>query len=156
MIVVADTSPINYLVLIGQIGLLKQLYTRTLIPSAVLAELKHPVAPKPVRDWAANVPPWLEILNPKTRIVLPQLDAGESEAIALAIEVRAEVVLMDDHAGRQEAVRRGLRVAGTLSVLDEADHAGLLIFDDVVAELRKTSFRLSPVVLSEIRQKRSR
>lgn len=42
MIVVADTSPINYLILIGQIDVLKHLYTRTLIPSAVLAELQHP------------------------------------------------------------------------------------------------------------------
>jgi predicted nucleic acid-binding protein len=50
MVVVADTSPINYLVLIAQIDLLKQLYARILIPPAVVAELKHPVAPKPVRD----------------------------------------------------------------------------------------------------------
>ena len=51
MVVVADTSPINYLVLITQIDLLKELYTRVLIPPAVLAELKHPAAPKSVRDW---------------------------------------------------------------------------------------------------------
>ena len=47
MVVVADTSPINYLVLIARIELLKQLYARILIPPAVLAELKHPAAPKP-------------------------------------------------------------------------------------------------------------
>jgi predicted nucleic acid-binding protein len=56
MVVVADTSPINYLILIAQIDLLKHLYTRILIPPAVLTELKHPVAPKPVRDWADNAP----------------------------------------------------------------------------------------------------
>jgi hypothetical protein len=54
MIVVADTSPINYLVLIGQIEILPRLYTRITIPSAVLKELKHPVAPEPVRDWSAK------------------------------------------------------------------------------------------------------
>jgi predicted nucleic acid-binding protein len=54
MVVVADTSPINYLVLIGQIDLLIRLYTRILIPPAVLAELKNPLAPKPVRDWACD------------------------------------------------------------------------------------------------------
>jgi len=63
MVVVADTSPINYLVLIAQIDLLVGLYTRTLIPPAVLAELKHPRAPKPVRDWADNAPRWLEVLQ---------------------------------------------------------------------------------------------
>ena len=156
MIVVADTSPINYLILIRQIDLLTQLYKQILIPTAVLAELEHPGAPKAVRDWAVNRPPWLEVLNPKTTLMLAELDAGESEALALAAEVHADVVLIDDHAGRQEAIRRGLKVAGTLSVLDEADQAGLVIFDEEVAELRKTSFRVSPAVLAEIRRKRSR
>ena|ERR1044071_2208873 len=155
MIVVADTSPINYLVLIGQIDLLKQLYTRILIPSAVLAELTHPVAPKAVRDWVINRPRWLAVVNPKSNLILAQLDPGESEAIALAMEVHAEVVLIDDQAGRQEALRMGLKVAGTISILDEADHAGLVIFDDAIAELRKTSFRVSHAVLSEIRRKQS-
>ena len=154
MVVVADTCPINYLILIAQIDLIKQLYTRILIPPAVLAELKHPVAPKPVRDWADSAPEWVKILSPKSRLILAQLDLGETEAIALATEVHAEVVLIDEQAGRQEAVRRGLKVAGTLSVLDEADQAGLVIFD-AIAELRKTSFRVSQAVLSEIRGKRS-
>jgi predicted nucleic acid-binding protein len=155
MVVVADTSPINYLILIAQIDLLKQLYKRILIPPAVLTELKHPVAPKPVRDWAQNAPEWVEVLSPKSRLILAQLDLGESEAIALATEVHAEVVLIDERAGRQEAVRRGLKVAGTLSVLDEADQAGFIVFDNAIAELRKTSFRVSQAVLSEIREKRS-
>ena len=136
--------------------LLKQLYARIFIPPAVVAELKHPVAPKAVRDWADNPPEWVEVLSPKSSLILAQLDLGESEAIALATELRAEVVLIDEQAGRQEALRRGLKVAGTLSILDEADLAGLLVFDNVVAELRKTSFRVSQAVLSEIREKRSR
>jgi predicted nucleic acid-binding protein len=156
MVVVADTSPINYLILIGQIGLLRQLYTRILIPPAVLAELTHPLTPEPVRGWARNPPQWLEIHPPKHSLALAQLDPGESEAIALATEMHADVLLIDEQAGRQEAVRRGLRVAGTLSVLDEADKAGLVSFDLAIAQLQKTSFRVSLVVISEIRQKRSR
>jgi predicted nucleic acid-binding protein len=70
--------------------------------------------------------------------------------------VHADVVLMDEQAGRQEAVRRGLKVAGTLSVLDEAEQAGLVNFDVAVAELQKTSFRVSQAVLAEIRARRSR
>ena len=156
MVVVADTSPINYLVLIGQIDLLMRLYTRILIPPAVLAELKHPLAPKPVRDWACDTPKWLEVLSPKDSLTLAQLDLGETEAIALATEMHAEVLLIDEQAGRQEAVRRGLKVAGTLSVLDEADQAGFVSFDQAVAQLRKTTFRVSQAVISEIMQKRSR
>jgi predicted nucleic acid-binding protein len=121
----------------------------------VLAELKHALAPKSVRDWADNPPVWVEVLSPKSRIILAQLDLGESEAIALATELHADVVLIDEQAGRQEAVRRRLKVAGTLSVMDEADQTGLVVFDNVIAELRKTSFRVSHAVLSEIREKRS-
>jgi len=156
MVVVADTSPINYLVLIAQIDLLPRLYMRIMIPPAVMRELNHPQAPEPVRHWAANAPAWLEIVRPRKSLVLAQLDLGESEAIALAAETQADVLLIDEQAGREEAVRRGLKVAGTLSVLDEADQAGLLIFDNAVEQLQKTSFRLSRAVLSEIRKKRSR
>ena len=156
MVVVADTSPINYLILIGQIELLPRLYTRILIPAAVVAELNHRLAPRPVQEWASNAPRWFEVLTPNTNLRLGQLDLGESEAIALAVELHADVLLIDDLAGRQEAVRRGLRVAGTLSVLDDADKAGLVNFDEAVAQLRKTSFRVSEAVISEIMQKRCR
>jgi predicted nucleic acid-binding protein len=156
MLVVADTSPINYLVLIDQIGILPRLYNRILIPPAVVEELKHPAAPKPVRDWMAALPGWVEVLRPKNTLSLAQLDLGESEAIALATEMRAEVLLIDDQAGRQEAARRGLRVAGTLAVLDEADQAGLVDFKLVLARLLQTSFRVSKAVLAEINERRSR
>jgi predicted nucleic acid-binding protein len=156
IVVVADTSPINYLILIGKVELLNQLYKRILLPPAVLAELKHPLSPKPVHDWAVNTPAWVDVVSPKTSLIGVQLDSGESEAIALAAEVHADVLLIDEQAGRQEAVRRGLRVAGTLSILDEAERAGLVNFDDAVAELRKTSFRVSQTVLAEIKAKRSR
>lgn len=96
----------------------------------------------------------VEVLSPRSSLVLAQLDPGES-AIATRTEVHAEVVLIDEQAGRQEALRRGLKVAGTLSVLDEADQAGLVVFDDAIVELRRTSFRVSQAVLSEIKKKRS-
>lgn len=94
--------------------------------------------------------------RPTTPLTLPRLDAGETEAIALAIEIGADALLLDEQAGRREATRRGLRVAGTLSVLDEADRAGLLDFEKAVAALEKTSFRLSGKVLREIRRRRAR
>ena len=122
----------------------------------MLAELQHSLAPKQVRDWSGNVPAWVEVLRPKSSLILAQLDLGESEAIALAAEVHADVVLIDEQAGRQEAVRRGLNVAGALSVLDDAEQAGLVNLEEAVAELQKTSFRVSQAVLSEIRKKRPR
>ena len=156
MVVVADTSAVNYLVLIGQIDVLPSLFTRVLIPPTVVAELTHPLAPDAVRRWAANGPAWLEVVSPAIHFVLPRLDLGESEAIALAVEMSADLLLIDDRAGREEALSRGLKVAGTLAVLDDADLAGIVIVDEVVAKLRKTGFRLSPSVLFEVRRRRAR
>lgn len=66
------------------------------------------------------------------------------------------MLIIDEMAGRQEATRRGLKVAGTLSVLDEADQAGLADFGAAVARLRQTSFRVSASVLAAIEERRSR
>ncbi|HUQ93272.1 MAG TPA: hypothetical protein VM120_16440 [Bryobacteraceae bacterium] len=69
----------------------------------MLAELTHPVAPQPVGDWADNAPEWVEVLSPKNSMILAQLDRGESE---LPTEVHAEVVLIDEQAGRQAEIRK--------------------------------------------------
>lgn len=156
MVVVADTSPINYLVLIGHLEILPRLYSRILIPPAVLAELEHPMAPQRVRDWAAHLPSWLEVRTAEQKIHDLRLDSGEREALALAAEMQVDVVLIDELQGREAAGRRGLRVAGTLAVLDEAAQAGFADFDQAVGLLRQTSFRVSDDVLAEVRQRRDR
>jgi predicted nucleic acid-binding protein len=97
----------------------------------------------------------VEVVNAKSSLVPGHLDPGESEAITLAVEVHADVVLMDEQAGRQGRSQRP-ESCGTLSVLDEAEQAGLVDFNEAVAELQKTSFRVSQAVLAGIRAKRSR
>jgi len=59
MIAVSDTSPICYLILIGEIDILPKLYSQALVPPAVVAELLHEDAPGAVRSWAANLPSWI-------------------------------------------------------------------------------------------------
>jgi predicted nucleic acid-binding protein len=61
MIIVADTSPINYLVLIGAIDILKALFGRVIIPQAVLGELQHEKTPTAVKVWCDAYPDWLEV-----------------------------------------------------------------------------------------------
>ena len=110
-VVVADTSPINYLVLIGETGILQQLYHRVVIPEDVFIELMDPGAPPEVRQWATQHPPWVEIRkSPRRDATLMDLDAGEASAISLA-ELETDVLLLiDESAGRLEASRRGIAI----------------------------------------------
>ena len=128
MIVVADTSPINYLLLIKEIDILPKMYGTVVIPRAVQEELLRPVAPEIVRAWIGGAPAWLEIRSP---IDAPDsspanLDPGERDAIMLATELRADQLIVDDREGRKRAEERRIPVIGTLGVLKEAATLGLL------------------------------
>ena len=144
MIVIADTSPLNYLVRLGHQDLLREVYGRVVIPAAVLQELKHAAAPQDVRLWAFAPPAWLEEQSVLAidQSLAPELGAGEHEAISLALELRAESVI-DDRAGREQAISRGIPVAGTLAVLLQASLLGDLDFPTVLTRLKQFGFRAS-------------
>ncbi|HEY0794737.1 MAG TPA: hypothetical protein VGD64_03040 [Acidisarcina sp.] len=93
MIVVADTTPLNYLILIDQIDLLPALYQRVLIPPEVYSELQRPGTPAGVRTWSSNLPSWCELrtLKDAPGALLSELDAGERDAIQLAIETGVDL-----------------------------------------------------------------
>lgn len=99
MLVVSDTSPLNYLVLIGQDRLLPALFTRVVTAPAVIAELGHPGSPATVRAWAASLPGWLEVRSPQALHPSLHLGLGETQAISLAAELRADAVLIDERQG---------------------------------------------------------
>jgi predicted nucleic acid-binding protein len=115
MIVIADTTPLNHLILIDQANILETLYGRVVVPSTVLSELQSQATPPKVKEWISNRPGWLEV----NRTALPadpslaHLDAGERDAIILAQNLKADLLLMDDLGGRREAVRRNLKITGT-------------------------------------------
>ena len=152
MIVVADTSPLNYLILIGRISVLETLYRRILIPHAVHDELLSPKAPAPVRAWALSPPAWLEFLSPSatSQTLLAKLDLGEAEAIALAEQLRADWLLIDEAVGREEATRRGLRTIGTLGILRDAHHAGLLDLRIELDSLRTRGFYVADSLIKSL------
>lgn len=155
MIVIADTTPLNYLVLIDRVEILPQLYGRVLVPLAVWEEFQRPETPQPVRAWIAQPPAWLQI-RPVERTSDPAIEnlgAGECEAIALAEELHADRLIMDDRAARRVATQRNLIVIGTLGVLTEAADRGLIDFSDTIAQLRQTSFYVSPEVLNPLLQR---
>jgi len=150
--IVADTSPLNYLVLINQIDVLPLLYGRFLIPESVRTELSATETPQLVRNWAANLPEWIEVSTVVGHYdeSLSRLHPGERDAISLALEVRAKAVLMDERHGRQEAKKRGLRVIGTLGVLTAAHELGMIDLIAALDSLRQTSFHISPKLLASI------
>jgi len=89
-LVVADTSPLRYLVQIDQVDLLPQLFEKIFIPSVVCDELRHPSAPQVVRTWMRSVPEWLEIsvVRASGDPSLDALDEGEKSAITLGCRSR--------------------------------------------------------------------
>jgi predicted nucleic acid-binding protein len=148
MIVVADTSPLNYLLLIEEIDLLPTLFGTILIPQAVFQELQHPRTSQQVKDWMTHPPAWLELRSvtsvPSAAIMA--LDPGEREAIQLALELEISTVLIDEATGRKYAEELHLEVRGTLGVLERGARLGLTQFRPALARLEQTNFRISPAV----------
>ena len=149
MIVVADTGPVNYLILSGQIDLAHALYGTLLIPPAVHRELLDARAPEAVRQWASTPPTWAEVRSPKDASRFPDLGPGEREAISLALESKADFLLIDETAGRKTAVQHGVAVKGTLGILEEAANRDLIDLPGAIAKLRATSIFLSETILED-------
>jgi predicted nucleic acid-binding protein len=123
MIVVSDTSPITALLAVGKADLLKQLFGEVVIPNAVGTELRrtHP-----------ELPAWLRVQSlknaTKANLYARSVDRGEAEAIALAEELHADHLLIDERKGRRLAQQHGVPVVGLLGVVLLAKRAGLIPF----------------------------
>jgi predicted nucleic acid-binding protein len=157
MIVIADTSPICYLVLIDQIDLLPQLYGQIIIPTTVPTKLQSPNVPPQLQQWISQSPSWLIIqpLNQPSDPALSRLDPGEQAAIALAEQLNARLLIIDERAGRQIAQQRQLSIIGLIGILDEAATLGLIHLPTVIDRLKQTTFRISPHLLNTLLQKHS-
>lgn len=149
MIVVSDTSPICYLVLIDAMDLLPQLYGQVIIPQAVCLELGASGAPPVLQEWINNPPPWLifqsvEVVNDQS---LSSLDFGERHAIFLAEKLEADLIILDEREARKVAASKNLKVIGLLGVLYQAALRDLIDLAESIKHLRKTSFRASSSLL---------
>jgi predicted nucleic acid-binding protein len=149
-LVIADTGPINYLILIGHVGVLPRLFDRVVLPGTVQAELIADEAPAPVRTWISAPPDWLEIIAAPAVAPPAGIHRGEAAAIALAHSMRADLLLMDDRKGVYLAKEQGLRVTGTLGILDLAASRGFLDFGQALVALKKTTFRRPDAVLNAL------
>jgi predicted nucleic acid-binding protein len=155
MSVISDTSPLCYLVLIEQIDLLPQLYDQIIIPDMVQRELQTSSAPIAVQQWINQPPPWLLIqtLSQPTDPALNRLDPGEQAAIALAEQLNARLLLIDERYGRKIALQRGLSIIGIIGLLDAAATQALIHLPTVIQRLQATNFRISPRLLEALLDK---
>ena len=148
--VISDTSPLNYLLLIGEIELLPKLFGEVIIPSDVFAELSDPRAPLVVRAFVASLPEWAKVRSLESEPLDLGLDAGETEAISMAIELHISAILVDERRGRIAAKLQGLTTIGTLNILEAVDIRGLVDLENVIAKLRATSFHVDGTLLDAL------
>lgn len=129
MFVVSDTSPLTNLLAIERLQLLSRLYDTVAIPEAVLEEISVNSAEDEVQhglivEEELQGLGWVEIMKVVNRdlveSLLLELDLGEAEAISLAVEANAELLLIDERKGRDVAKQMGVRTTGLIGILVEA------------------------------------
>lgn len=151
MIVVSDTTPIISLMKAGQLELLRQLFGVVYIPEAVYRELTDNEAfSEEVRMVQECEFLYVQkVDNGKSVTILQNftgLDAKESEAIILADEMNSDVLLMDEHKGRQVAKKLGITITGTIGILTQAFDEGMLTKEEVercIELLKESGIRVS-------------
>lgn len=155
MIVVADTSVILNLALVGHENLLDAIFHEVVAPPAVQAEFIR-LAESSGCFAGLALPQWIRVQAPEsipaTIACDENLDPGESQALALALEIRADGVLIDEAHGRSIAIELGLTPIGVLGILVRAKRNGLLptvahVIDDLLAKAR---FRASDDLIREV------
>ncbi|ACB52220.1 conserved hypothetical protein [Crocosphaera subtropica ATCC 51142] len=154
MIIVADTSPLCYLILIQEISLLPQVFGKIHIPQAVAKELTHEDAPVQVKNWLKNSPSWL-IIEPNIPVnddSLNDLHLGEKQSILLAEKYQADLLILDEKLARKIAKERGLKITGLLGILQKANTQNLIDLPVVLQKLQTTNFRVAPSLLRSLLQ----
>jgi len=127
--IVSNSSALINLARIGKLDLLQQLYGELIVPDAVWKEVVVEGSGQSGADDIKRAA-WIKTLTVTNKDLVwalrQDLDSGEAEAIALAIELQAELLLMDEHMGRETARHLGLCYTGIIGVLIEAKHKGLI------------------------------
>ena len=152
MIIISDTSPISNLLQIGEIDILRAVFDRVMIPPSVYREICEV---DQNRRALSNLD-WIEtrkVTDTALRDKLSQtLDPGEAEAIALAIELSADYLLIDESLGRSVADKLGVKITGLLGVLLQAKDRGHILavkpyIDRLVSEV---GFRLARELIDDV------
>jgi predicted nucleic acid-binding protein len=140
------------LVLIGEIDLLPRLFATVFVPEIVRDELSHAHTPPSIREWIASRPAWVLFVSGAevAELPLPTLDDGERSAIALALTLRADLILIDDRRGVAAALALGFDAVGTIGLLDRAARQGHIDLGAALMRLKSTNFRYRPEMLDAL------
>ncbi|MEL4896878.1 DUF3368 domain-containing protein [Crocosphaera sp. Alani8] len=155
MIIVSNTSPLSSLAKIDRLNLLEEIYHNIIIPQAVYDELIDIKAGKKINNTIKNAN-WIQIRAITNKQLVSKLehnlDRGEAEAITLSVELKANLLLIDERLGRREANQLGLTVTGVLGVLLIAKKRGLINQVKVVMDelILQTTFRVSSKLYDHI------
>jgi predicted nucleic acid-binding protein len=154
MIAVSNTTPLRYLIAIGQEQLFPGLFEKVFVPSEVHEELTKIRTPERVRRLVQSLPSWYVVREVRDVPMVPlpaMLHRGEREAILLAEALKPDFVLIDEQVGRTVALQRNLPVSGTLGVLERADTLGFVQdFPIILAKLKASGFFISSSLEYEI------
>lgn len=145
MIIVSDTTPLHYLILIDKVDLLRKFFSEIAVPKIVSDELQAAETPTKIKNFMSAPPSWLSVLPDSglSDSELFDIDKGEREAILLAEKLMADGILVGDKAGRSAAEKRGLFVIGTLGILELAACNGDVDFRIEVANVKDAGFYVS-------------
>ncbi len=150
--VVVNATPIVALALVGKVELMQQLYGQVVMPSAVQAEVLAG-GPSGIGSAELRAATWLRAISlqdPRRADLLSDLDRGEAEVIALAQELNADLVIIDERLARRHARRLGLSLTGTLGVLLKGKQLGLVpAVAPLIDQLRRGGIRLSDALVTE-------
>lgn len=135
MLVVSDSSPLNFIVRLQCVQVLPALFAEVVIPPQVESELTRETTPVEVAEFIRNKPAWLTVRAPKQIERNLKLDPGEEAALSLAKELSADALLIDDADGRRAATARGITVIGLLGILERSDERGLVNLPELLRRL---------------------
>lgn len=154
-IVISNTTPIISLALVGQLDLFAKLYGEVVIPLAVAEEIQAGGKNRPgflefqQATWFKQIP----LADPRRASLLSDLDRGEAEVIALAQEINAHLVIIDERLARRHANRLGLTITGTLGILLKAKQEGhISSIAPLISELQSNGIRLSKPLVVKVLQ----
>jgi len=148
MKIVSNTSPLSNLAVIGELDLLQQIYPKILVPPVVRSELMQFSEIRPAIATLFTTG-WLEVQVAQDFQLIwaleQTLDPGEAAAIALATELKADRLLIDERLGRRIAMQRGLKVRGILGIIVNAKNEGLLLAAKPLLDrlIHEAGFRVS-------------